>query len=299
MSTVFARTQDAQTPAAARHAPARVLDAVRQASASTGVDFAYLVEKASVESGFRTDVKAKTSSATGLYQFIDATWLDMVKDHGAKHGLGAYADAIQRRPDGTCCVRDPALKREIMALRKDPRVSALMAGEFAKENKQYLENELGHPVGKAELYMAHFLGAGGAAKFLKALDANPNQAAFRVMPEAANANRAVFFEGGRPRSLGEVFDRFAGKFDGADPQFADSSPFGAVRAADTSSQPWQYGRSAATSLEPLSTFTVMMLDSLAPPTTEEREEKQGGGKAQDGEDDRRMTPNLGPGLMGV
>ena len=268
-------------------APARVVDAVATAARSTGVDFAYLMEKASVESGYRTDVQAKTSSATGLFQFIDSTWLDMVKDHGAKHGLGAYAEMIDRRSDGRAVVDDPIARREILELRKDPRISALLAGELAQENRRHLEGELGRPVGQTELYMAHFLGAGGATKFLKAMDQNPSQPAAGLLPEAARANRSIFYDRGQPRTVSEIYDRFAAKFGeegGAEPV----GRFGRIIAAPgNDGNPVGSGRSVASALEPLSTFTVMLLSQLAPPG-----DKDGSNEQTARQEQEKMTPNL-------
>lgn len=263
----------AETQGSARNAPAQVIRAVQQASDATGVDFAYLMDKAAVESGYRTDVKASTSSATGLFQFTEGTWLNMVEQHGAKHGLGVYADKIK---DGS--VSDPATRKEILNLRKDPRLSAIFAAELANDNKTHLENELGRPVGNTELYMAHFLGAGGAAKFLKAMDKNPNQPAASLLPDAAKANLNVFYDGTRPKSVGQIFDNFAAKFDDAPAQFAGSTTLGTVQAADTSAQPWLTGgRSAMSGQEPISTFTIMMLDSLALPSDDEAEKERSTG----------------------
>ena len=75
----------------------QVLDAVRLASRHTGADFDFMLAKAAQESGFRADAQAATSSATGLYQFIDSTWLGMIKEHGADYGLGRQAAAIVGR----------------------------------------------------------------------------------------------------------------------------------------------------------------------------------------------------------
>lgn len=293
--TAFALSaRSLESQAAARGAPAQVVSAVQSASARTGVDFSYLLEKAAVESGYKTDVKASTSSATGLFQFIESTWLDMVQNHGAKYGLGRYANAIQRDRDGDPYVANPALKQEILELRKDPRASALMAGELVKENKEALETALGRPVGKTELYLAHFLGAGGATSFLKAMDRDPNRSAAPVLPEAARANKAVFYDGaGRAQSLGQIYDRFASKF-GVEPQFADSSSFGAVQQEEPSHQPWTFGRSGGSAREPLSIFTVMMLNALAPPSEKKERDGQPG---VDGEDEAvgrgmRTAPNL-------
>lgn len=98
-----------------------VESAIRQASARTGVDFTYLMEKAAVESSYRTDLKASTSSATGLYQFIDSTWLATIKKHGAENGLGQYANAIETRSDGRAVVSDPPSGRKFSNCAKTPK----------------------------------------------------------------------------------------------------------------------------------------------------------------------------------
>jgi hypothetical protein len=178
------------------------------------VDFSYLVEKAAVESGFQTDVKAQTSSATGLYQFIDSTWLNVVKEHGATHGLGEFAAEIETRADGTPYVSDPSMRRKILDLRKDPEVSAAMVAEFTRDNMEHLKKTVGGKVGSTELYLAHFLGAQGASKFLLAMRENPSQPAHDLFPNAALANQSIFYQKStnRPTTLGEIYDRFAGKF---------------------------------------------------------------------------------------
>lgn len=188
--------------------------AIRSAAERTGVDFSYLLEKAAAESGMRTDVTASTSSATGLYQFIDSTWLNTLKEHGADHGLGRYANMIQTRSDGRNFVADPAMRKEIMDLRKDPEVSALMAAEFTRDNKEFLEKNTTGDIGSTELYLAHFLGAGGGAKFLNALRDSPNATAKDLFPQAAAANKGVFYdrESGKPTTLKQIYDRFAAKF---------------------------------------------------------------------------------------
>ncbi len=139
-----------------------VISAVKNAAAKTGADFSFLMEKASAESSFNPKAKSKSSSATGLFQFIESTWLNMVKEHGAKYGLGKLAAHIQTK-DGKPCVNDCRIKEQILNLRKDPKISALMAGEFAENNKDYLEKHTNGEVGTTELYLAHFLGAGGAS----------------------------------------------------------------------------------------------------------------------------------------
>jgi len=304
------RSTATESLGATRNAPAQVIKAVQQASNATGVDFSYLMDKANVESGYRTDVKAKTSSATGLFQFTESTWLSMVQQHGAKYGLGDYANQISTGANGKAQVSDPAVRKEILNLRKDPRYSALFAAELASDNKDHLEGKLGHSVGNTEMYMAHFLGAGGATKFLKALEKNPNQIAANLLPDAAKSNLNVFYDGTRPLTVGQIFDKFAAKFDDSPAQFADSSNLGTTQVAEDSSQPWMTGyRSAASGNEPISTFTIMMLDSLAPPASKEDEKKRttGSGTREETESDddaaitgsgsQSATPSVIPGML--
>jgi hypothetical protein len=192
-----------------------VLKGIRQASQSTHTDFGYLMAQAAQESGFQSGAKATTSSATGLFQFVDSTWLDMVRQHGAKHGIGQLADQVTCDATGRPHVADPAVRQSILALRKDPRISAALAGEFAQDNKAEVERALGRPAQKTDLYLAHFLGAGGATELLKAIQKNGATPAADILPEAASANRAVFFDGrtGEPRTVADLYRNFSNKIE--------------------------------------------------------------------------------------
>lgn len=188
--------------------------AIQKASHKTGVDFSYLLGQAQVESSLRPDAKASTSSATGLYQFIDQSWLATVKKHGDKHGLGWAADAISQGSNGRYHVADTATRSYVLKLRNNPEIASLMAAEHAADNKAQIEQTLGREAGGADLYMAHFLGIGGAKKFLTTLARNPGAAGAQLFPAAAASNRNIFFaEGGRMRSLSEIYDKFAAKLE--------------------------------------------------------------------------------------
>jgi hypothetical protein len=199
--------------------------AIRQAALSTGMDFSYLLGQAKIESGFNPNARARTSSATGLFQFVEQTWLATVKQHGADHGLGWAAAAIEKGPNGRYHVTDPAARQAILDLRKDPSAAASMAAEFASDNKKYLERRLGRAAEPVDLYLAHFLGAGGASKFLAAQDSDPAAAAASVVPAAARANRSIFYnKDGSARTLAEVRDRFAAKLGGSAAPLPASDP---------------------------------------------------------------------------
>lgn len=189
-----------------------LLSTLKQASSSTGVDFAYLVAQAGQESGFRPDAQASGSSARGLFQFIDSTWLQMVRDHGAKYGLTTEAQQIGTGPDGKPSVADPAMRRAILSLRDNPRIASAMAAEYARTNQQALSRDLGIQPGQTDLYLGHFLGTSGASRFLGALQDNPAQQAAALLPDAAAANRGVFYDAdGRARSVGEIYAAFQRK----------------------------------------------------------------------------------------
>lgn len=185
--------------AAAGQAP--VMAAIKRAGEATGANFELLFNMARRESSLNPMAEAKTSSAAGLFQFIDQTWLAAVKKYGAKHGLEAAAADIAIGDNGKYAVADVARRKEILDLRFDPAKAAALAGELAQENRAGLERRLGRAVNNAELYAAHFLGVGGAAKLLTA---SPNAKAADVTPQAAAANRPVFYGASGPRTVAEV-----------------------------------------------------------------------------------------------
>lgn len=256
--------------------------AIRQAAASTGVDFAYMLAQAAIESGFDPRAQAPTSSARGLYQFTDATWLAMVRDHGADIGIGRHAARIVTDGDGRAVVKDKAARAEILSLRDDPRLSSELAARLALENRAAMEETLGAGrVGATELYLAHFLGAGQATRFLIGLRARPDADAARMFPVEAKANPGVFLdENGHGRSLRAIHDRFARKLEdaigGVEPAaFATAmattaprrDPVDAPRAGPSPAAPaagWRPGHRYAQPLDPLVVLVLASLDAPAP-----------------------------------
>jgi len=190
-----------------------VAKSIRQASAATNVDFGLLVAEAQQESGFDPHAKAANSSATGLYQFIDGTWLQMVQRYGAKYGIGDLAQQVTLDGAGRPRVADPAVRQQILDLRKDPKLSASFAAEYTRSNQTDLERTLGRSVNHADLYMAHFLGAGGASRFLEAVGSDGNVIAADLLPDAAAANKPVFYDSrtGAPKTVAEIYRAFADK----------------------------------------------------------------------------------------
>jgi hypothetical protein len=217
----------------------KIFSAIKSAATKTGVDFSYLLKKAGQESGFDPSAKASTSSATGLFQFTSQTWLQMVKTNGAQYGLGAYASQISADANGHLSVSDPQAKQAILALRNDPTISAEMAGELDKQNAASLQQNVGGKIGGTELYLAHFLGAGGASDFLSEMRSTPNASGAAVLPDAAAANPSVFYDkAGQPRSLAQIYQHFAQKFDGSlSTQTASVITAASTKVASLSSAP--------------------------------------------------------------
>ncbi|MEQ1887885.1 MAG: hypothetical protein ABL951_01750 [Alphaproteobacteria bacterium] len=213
----------------ARHAA--ITQVIRDAGARTGTDFDHLMNTAMRESALNPLAKASTSSASGMFQFIEQTWLGMVKNHGAEHGLGEQAAKIFQNSNGRYIVPDPAVRREILALRQDTRVSALMAGELANDNRRVLENRLDREVSAGELYTAHVMGAGGAARLIEASEQNPASSAAHLFPAAARANRGIFYENGRARSVTQVTAFLTEKGDA--PNLASFPVYAAITPSDT------------------------------------------------------------------
>lgn len=142
---------------------------------------------AQIESGNNPNARAKTSSAAGLYQFTEGTWDSLVKDLGLNYTLDD---------------------------RLDPEKSRKVVEEFTKRNEKSLRNKLGRNPNEAELYLAHFSGAGGARKLLDTIGTNPEALVTDFVSKAAlKANKNVFFnEDGSPKKAYEIYNWSAKKF---------------------------------------------------------------------------------------
>jgi hypothetical protein len=184
-----------------------VVSALKQAAATTGSDFSYLLGTAMRESSLKPMAQSATSSAAGLFQFVEQTWLGLVKSHGGQYGLQSMADAISADGNGHYHVASEDSRKAILELRKNPQIAALMAGELSKSSASAMQETLGRPVCGGELYAAHFLGADGACKLIRAEESAPSADAASLLPAAAAANKTVFFRAdGSAKSVKEVYD---------------------------------------------------------------------------------------------
>ena len=182
-----------------------VEQAIQRASQATGVDFSFLMKTAGRESGMNPAARSGASSAAGLFQFVEQTWLSTLKQHGAKHGYARYAELISKGEDGRYHVSGPEARRAVMDLRLDPHAASLMAGELTSDSAAYLKGRTGRNPTAGELYAAHFLGPQGSARLIEAVQRQPGAAAAQLFPDAAHANKAIFYRDGRAATVGEVY----------------------------------------------------------------------------------------------
>ena len=208
-----ADTSNATATAGVDPSRVRIAGAIKQAAGATGANFQYLLATAKMESDFNPTAGASTSSAHGLFQFIDQTWLGTVKEAGAQLGYGQYADAISKSSSGSYSVSDPTARTAIMKLRDDPVVASAMAGILTQSNSFNLTGKIGRRPTDAELYMAHFMGVGGAAKLISNAEDNPQASGAQLFPNAAAANRSIFYDSsGRARSVSDVYSVLTSRY---------------------------------------------------------------------------------------
>lgn len=136
------------------------------------------------ESGGNPNAKNPNSSASGLLQFTNKTWANMVAKYGQDTGIN-------------------------LSNKSSPQAQRVMAALLARDNAQSLQKTIGRMPDKGELYMAHVLGASGAAKLI---NADPNKEGILLFPrQVFDANHNIFFNQGRPRTAGEVYQILANK----------------------------------------------------------------------------------------
>jgi hypothetical protein len=195
--------------------------AIKRASAATGVDFSFLMGTAKRESGYNPAAKAGSSSAAGLFQFTEQTWLATLKQSGAKYGYARYADLIEKGSDGRYRVANSDARKVVMDLRLDPHAASMMAGELASGNASYLRGRVGRAPTSGELYAAHFLGPQGSARLIQAVNSTPQASAAAIFPDAAQANPSIFYKGGRPSTVKELYANLTATGGATTAEFAD------------------------------------------------------------------------------
>ncbi|MDE2099131.1 MAG: hypothetical protein KGL39_17890 [Patescibacteria group bacterium] len=147
----------------------------------------FLTKERMAESGGNPNAKNPNSTASGPYQFTDGTWKDMVAKYGQQTGIG-------------------------LADKNNPKAQETMARLYAADNVNTLNSVLGRMPTKGELYAAHVLGPTGAARLIRtAATQNSRDAALLFPPEVVNANKSLFFNGGKPRTAIQLYQLLSSK----------------------------------------------------------------------------------------
>lgn len=217
--------------------PRHLAQALTAASDRSGVDFGYLLQTAMRESSLNPGARASTSSAVGLFQFLEGTWLQVMKQDGPRLGYQQYADQIQVNANGDYVVPDPGARAQILKLRENPEIAADLAAAFTRSNGDYLRSAFGRAPSAGELYIAHFLGAQGAERMFRAGLENPDQIAANLFPRQADANRSIFYDQGTPRTIREVYRALVAKHNAPASGFATQQMSGQGATAVRESEP--------------------------------------------------------------
>jgi len=218
----------ADAPGVMRFGPVKVhqsiVERVVQAANKTEMDPALLMAIADKESNFSSTAKAKTSSASGLFQFVEKTWLRAVKSFGHRYGRVEEANAIAEGQDAIASVA-PQKRAQILNLRNDPYLSAALAAEMLKKDSAKISGKVGRQLTSGETYLIHFLGPEDTERFMKAMDETPQMSAAALLPKPARANRPIFYEQqGRKmkeRTVAEVHEAFEAMMDKRTTRYED------------------------------------------------------------------------------
>lgn len=137
---------------------------------NTGVPEVYSRALFQQEGGGNPDARNARSTATGVTQFIEGTWLQVLHDYGEQYGLPReMIDQIERNPRGGWRVRSADAREHLLALRFNPRWNALMSGHYANQEVEDMARRAGRPVSVQEAYLAHFMNGNTAGAWVRAL----------------------------------------------------------------------------------------------------------------------------------
>jgi hypothetical protein len=207
-----------------------------------GIDPNEALLYAAKESGFNPTAKATGGSSEGLFQFTNGTWKELMGKYANKYGL------------------DPNTPKT------DVKASTAMFVEYYKQLDKYASAMRSSPT-VTDRYLHYFLGAGGARKLLKAIEADPDMLATKILPDAAKANPAYFFEGSRPLTVSEVYKKIESSLSKTASSFGISLSTGGSQASAGPSSKTTDVASAAPGVTPKSATPAAPSSSSSAPTS--------------------------------
>ena len=185
--------------------PPAVLGAILGATQASDIAPDLMMTLAWRESRFTPAARSRLSSATGLLQFTSGTWLQVVREFGAKHGAAQYADAIQRGRSGDYTFQGARTQEAILRLRTDPILSANLAVEMLRRQRAALQASLMRTATPTDLYLIHILGPSGSARFLAALERRPSASMLEVANRRVLRNAGLLARDGRPMTVANTY----------------------------------------------------------------------------------------------
>lgn len=160
----------------------------------------------SKESGGNDAAQNSTSSARGRYQFLAGTW----------NAFAGKAGAPPVTPENSGTASDPRNRPDL----QEKVLDHYIAASTAKLTSEKL------PVTDANLYVLHFMGQDGGAKFIRALQTDASASAATLFPKEAADNRSIFFARNEARSVSEVYASLTRGFNGSGTTAAPSAAAG-------------------------------------------------------------------------
>ena len=192
-----------------------VLQAIVQGTENfDNLSIPYMMAISAKESGFDPEAKSnfEKSSAKGLYQFTNVSWMRIVKNVGEKHGLKEFSDNIFELKDKRMGVKDWDIRTKLLELRDDPYLSTVMAAEMATDNQnrlKFLLQEDGikdYEPNETDTYLTHLFGITRAYDFISAYNKNPEQKGADLFKKEAKYNRSIFYDSnGKKRTLEDIY----------------------------------------------------------------------------------------------
>ena len=200
----------------AKNQSTEIIDTLHQVSQETGADFQQLIITAMIESDLGRVTISSKSTARGVYQFIEPTWLVLMKRYGNRIGYQSYADAITFNAE----THHPEVKggiplrQKILDLRYDNRISALLKTYQAQDEKRVLARfKNGQNITVTDHYIAHMLGLSLARTFYKLKQSESDYILAHLKDsnfrQAVQLNRSFFYdEHGRALNAAQAYVQF-------------------------------------------------------------------------------------------
>jgi hypothetical protein len=178
-----------------------LLQVIVDEARTTGLAPEFALALVSKESGFDRHAKSTRSTARGLFQFTDRTWLEAVERFGAEGPIAETLSGLGRA--------------EILHLRHHEITSTTIAVRYIAESRDRLTRSLGRAPTSSELYASHFFGRTGVVEFMSHLRKSPSATAADLFPDFAKANPSLFHDAdkGKPLSVSEVNLRLRQRLD--------------------------------------------------------------------------------------